>query len=120
MPTIRKSWFHQRWQWIKRLFYRRAVPVFLQLSATECGAACLAMILHYYGYQTSTSECRQRFEIGRDGVAVQAIVKAAQCYGLRTRVYSVDLAHFRQILLPAIVHWDFNHFVVVEKWSSTT
>lgn len=120
MSIMKKNWFQRGWQRIQRLFHFRSVPVLLQLSATECGAACLAMVLHYYGYETSTSECRQRFEIGRDGVAVQAIVKAAQCYGLRARVYSVDLAHFRQILLPAIVHWDFNHFVVVEKWSAST
>ena len=120
MSTTKKNRRDNGWQRVKDLFPRRSVPVLLQLSATECGAACLAMILHYYGHQVSTSECRRHFAIGRDGVAVQSIVKAGQRYGLRARVYSVELSHFRQISLPAIVHWDFNHFVVVEKWSPST
>ena len=47
---------------------RRHVPVMLQLSAVECDAACLAMILNYYGRKASIAECRKCVGVGRDGV----------------------------------------------------
>ena len=87
----------------------------LQLSATECGAACLAMILSYHGRSTQVSECRDFFGAARDGITARALVQAARAFGLRVKVFSVDLAGFPQLDLPVIVHWSFNHFVIVEK-----
>lgn len=96
----------------------RRVPVRLQLSATECGAACLAMILSYYGRMTRVSECREMSGVGRDGLTAETIVRSARQFGLRVRAYSVqDMSLFRFIPLPAIVHWKFNHFVVLERWT---
>ena len=104
-------------QFIAKHKYRR-LPVILQLNDVECGAACLAMILGYYGRPTRIADCRERCGVGRDGATAQAIVSAARQYGLRTKAYSVqDLNQFRHLQLPAIVHWNFNHFVVVERWS---
>lgn len=98
--------------------HQRRVPVRLQLSVVECGAACLAMILSYYGRQTQVSECRELIGIGRDGVTAETIAKAARTYGLRVKAYSIEkLADFKYVQLPAIVHWNFDHFVVVERWS---
>lgn len=88
------------------------------MSEVECGAACLAMILQYYGRKTSVSEIRDRNGIGRDGLSALAIVKAARSYGLRVRAVSLPNTDFRYVTLPAIVHWEFNHFIVVEHWSS--
>lgn len=96
----------------------RRVPVMLQMSVTECGAACLAMILSYYGRKTRISECRNQFGIGRDGIPVRSIVKVAREYGLQVRAYSAELTRFHEITLPAIAYWNFNHFVVVESWSA--
>jgi ATP-binding cassette, subfamily B, bacterial len=96
---------------------RQRVPVVLQMNGVECGAACLAMILGYFGRKTPISECRERCDIGRDGVTAQTIASAARGYGLRVRAFSIELADFNQVTLPAIVHWNFNHFVVVERWS---
>src|SRR5262245_7361373 len=95
----------------------RRVPVVLQMSAVECGAACLAMILTYYGRKTGPSECRECCGTGRDGATALAIAEAARGFGLRVKGYSVGLADFNLVRLPAIVHWNFNHFVVVERWS---
>ena len=97
---------------------RRRVPVLLQLSCNECGAACLAMILNYYGRKTQVSECREVCGVGRDGVTAQTIAKAARSYGLRAKAFSVEPLHFEYLQLPAIAHWEFDHFVVVESWSS--
>jgi ATP-binding cassette subfamily B protein len=96
---------------------RRRVPIRLQLSQTECGAACLAMILSYYGRQTQVSECREACDPGRDGLTAKTIAEAARSFGLRVKAYSTELLSFRELPLPAIVHWNFNHFVVVEHWT---
>jgi ATP-binding cassette, subfamily B, bacterial len=95
----------------------RRVPVQLQMSAVECGAACLAMILSYHGRQTRVAETQAAIGIGRDGATARAIAQTARKYGLRVKAYSVEPSEFRQIQLPAIAHWDFNHFVIVERWS---
>ncbi len=98
--------------------FRKRVPVLHQMSMVECGATCLAMILTYYGRKTSVSEVRERCGVGRDGLSAFGIVKAARSYGLRTRAISLQKEkEFRFVPLPAIVHWNFNHFLVVERWS---
>jgi len=104
------------WHFVERL-QRRRVPVLLQLNSVECGAACLAMILNYYGRKTRVAECRETCGVGRDGVSAQTIAKAARSFGLRVRSFSLEPADFGQLQLPAIVHWEFDHFVVVERWS---
>jgi ATP-binding cassette, subfamily B, bacterial len=97
---------------------RHRVPMRLQLSAVECGAACLAMILSYFGRETTVAECRDRMSIGRDGTNAETIAKCARTYGLRVKAYSLaNLADFKYVQLPAIAHWEFNHFIVIERWS---
>ena len=103
----------------KRVFGRqKRVPVLQQISVVECGAACLAMLLSYYGRQTTISEIREQCGVGRDGLTALSIVKAARTYGMRVRALSLQQENdFRFVPLPAIIHWEFNHFVVVERWS---
>lgn len=101
----------------QQLFHARRLPVLLQMNSVECGAACLAMILSYFGRKTGVAECRDCCGIGRDGVTAEIIAKAARSYGLRARAFSIEPADFQQLPLPAIAHWEFNHFVVVERWS---
>jgi ATP-binding cassette subfamily B protein len=102
----------------RRRLWRRRVPEKRQTSATECGAACLAMVLHYYGRVTSISEVQELCGAGRDGLSARVIVKTARQYGLRVRAVSVKAEDFRYVNLPAIVHWEFNHFVIVERWTA--
>jgi ATP-binding cassette subfamily B protein len=97
----------------------RRVPVLQQLTMTECGAASLAMILSYYGRATSVAECRAAMDIGRDGVTARVIVDTARRYGLSVNAFALDLDDLPNIQLPAIVHWQFDHFMVLERWSST-
>ncbi len=86
---------------------QRKVPPVLQLTAVECGAACLAMILGYYGRKTRVAEIRDGYGIGRDGLSALDIVKAARNYGMRVRAISLrgQIDEFRFVSLPAIVHW---------------
>jgi ATP-binding cassette subfamily B protein len=99
-----------------RLF-RKRVPVKLQMDATECGAASLAMILSYFGYETPVRECRARCGIGRDGVTADVLVRAARSYGLAVRALSFTDNDLTGLQLPAIAHWNFSHFVVIERCS---
>lgn len=96
---------------------RKRVPELIQLSEVECGLACLAMILSYYGRKTSLTELRARYGIGRDGLSALAIVRAARHFGMRVRAISLQQNDFRHIKLPVIVHWEFKHFLVVERWT---
>src|SRR5262249_24757185 len=89
---------------------RRRVPLLQQLSAVECGAACLAILLSYHGRPTTVGECRERLGIGRDGTTALKIAEAARSYGLRVKGYSLTPADLAAVPLPAIVHWDFDHF----------
>src|SRR5581483_3385720 len=97
---------------------RRHVPLTFQLEDVECGAACLTMILNYYGRKTTLSEVRERCGVGRDGLSALTIVKIARLYGLRVKAISLrdNLSDFRYVRLPAIIHWDFHHFMIVEHW----
>ena len=107
------------WQRVIDRLRRRMVPVLQQLSMLDCGAACLAMILSYYGRTTSVSEVLERCGVGRDGLSALSIVKAARMYGLRVRALALHENDFRWVTLPAIVHWEFDHFLIVERWSPT-
>lgn len=98
-------------------FQRKRVPELIQMNATECGAACLAMILNYYGRKIGIAEVREHCGVGRDGLSALTIVKAAREYDLRVRAFSIPESDLRFVTLPAIVHWEFNHFMVVERWS---
>jgi ABC-type bacteriocin/lantibiotic exporter with double-glycine peptidase domain len=103
--------------WGRKILPRRKVPVLTQMSATECGAACLAMVLSYYGYQTGVAEVSNDCGVGRDGLSALSIVKAARRYQMQVRAITADIDNFEYVTLPAIVHWQFNHFIVVEKWN---
>jgi ABC-type bacteriocin/lantibiotic exporter with double-glycine peptidase domain len=98
----------------RRLRRRPRVPVILQLNAVECGLACLAMVLSYFGRQTTLSECRRLTSAGRDGISAGALVKLAKAFGLRARGLSVAIDGLATLGQPVIAHWGFDHFVVVE------
>jgi ATP-binding cassette subfamily B protein len=120
-PAVRpsaESAQSSRWKRLRAFLRPRRIPVLLQLSAVECGAACLAMILSYYGRKTSVAEVRNRCQVGRDGLSALDLVKAARSYGLRVRAISLQEDDLRLIAFPAIVHWEFNHFLIVERASS--
>jgi ABC-type bacteriocin/lantibiotic exporter with double-glycine peptidase domain len=106
---------------LAKLIWQRRVPVLLQMSSVECGAACLAMILTYYGRAISVSEVRERCSPTRDGLTAHAIVSTAKSYGLRVRPIALKkMPELRYVKPPAIIHWEFDHFVVLERWTPTS
>ncbi|WP_432974278.1 peptidase domain-containing ABC transporter [Dactylosporangium sp. CA-233914] len=94
------------------------VPVIVQMSSTECGPACLAMVLSGLGRATSVRQLRADFGVGRDGTSARRIAEVAQEYGLAARGLRVDRTGLSGVRLPAIAHWGEDHFTVLEKVGS--
>ena len=93
----------------------KKVPQIMQMEALECGAACLAMILAYYGRWEPLEKVRERCGVSRDGSKASNILKAARSYGLAAEGAAGDAAALREAgSFPCIVFWNFNHFVVLD------
>ncbi|MCB0187366.1 MAG: hypothetical protein KDE31_24025, partial [Caldilineaceae bacterium] len=97
---------------------RRPVPVILQMTTTQCGAACLTMVLNYYGRATALSEIAEQMDVGRDGTTALAIAQCARQQGLQVHAFRGEPEMLAEIALPAILHWNFSHFVVLERWTT--
>jgi ATP-binding cassette subfamily B protein len=103
---------------LRRLGWRRGarrIPIVQQMTMTECGAACLAMVLGYHGKPTPVAEIRDVLGIGRDGTTAKTLVGAARHYGLRSRGVSIDGSKVAAVPPASILHWGFAHFVVLER-----
>lgn len=97
------------------LHWGRRLPLLLQTEATECGLACLAMILGYHGHDSSLYELRNRFQASLKGMTLKQIIQIADQLKLGTRAVRLDMKDLLQLKLPCILHWDFNHFVVLKS-----
>jgi ATP-binding cassette subfamily B protein len=94
---------------------RRRIPFVQQTTVTDCGAACLTMVLRYYGKDLRLEDVRSVTSTDRDGTSALSLVKAARYFGLRARGISIDIGALRYLDPGAILYWDFRHFVVFEK-----
>lgn len=91
------------------------LPLIRQLAETECGPACLAMLLSYHGRQTTVQHLRERANTGRDGMTINGLIHIAQQEGLSGKVQQVHPSQPHSLRLPALLHWNSKHFVILEK-----
>jgi ATP-binding cassette, subfamily B, bacterial CvaB/MchF/RaxB len=91
------------------------VPVILQSEAPECGIACLAMVASYYGHRTDLSAMRVRLSPSLKGITLKNVAQIAETMGMTARGVQVPLESLGKLRLPAVLHWDMNHFVVLVK-----
>ncbi|ECH2673163.1 peptidase domain-containing ABC transporter, partial [Salmonella enterica] len=95
------------------LRWHRRIPVIHQTEASECGLACLAMICSFFGKNIDLISLRQQFNISARGANLSGINGIAEQLGMVTRALSLELNELSALKTPCIIHWDFNHFVVL-------
>ncbi len=87
----------------------------LQTEATECGLASMVMVAQFHGHKIDLNAMRQRFGLSLKGAGLRDLMNMADELGFGTRALRLDPEHFKDISLPAILHWDLNHFVVLKE-----
>lgn len=98
-------------------FKNQRLPVIIQAESSECGLACLGMIANYYNYHIDLATLRGKFSISQKGVNLRQLLDISKQMNLASRSLRLDLDELEQLRLPCILHWDFNHFVVLKSVS---
>ena len=96
---------------------RRRLPMILQTEAAECGLACIAMVLGRHGSITDLTTLRGRHAVSMKGMTLATLARIAESERLGTRAVRLELDELGKLRLPAILHWDLNHFVVLREVS---
>jgi len=89
------------------------VPLVHQTESAECGMACLAMICGHYGKNIDLITLRRQFNLSARGTTLSGIITTANDLGLTTRPLSLELEELGALKMPCILHWEFNHFVIL-------
>jgi ATP-binding cassette, subfamily B, bacterial CvaB/MchF/RaxB len=94
---------------------RGHLPLVRQSEAAECGLACLAMVASFHGHRVDLNTLRRRYPVSLNGVTLRSLIQVAIHMGLVSRPLRFELGNLRQLRLPAILHWDMSHFVVLKS-----
>ena len=113
-PSSRAS-LAERLPALGRLGKSAEIPYIAQLEWSDCGAACLAMVLHFHGKQVELADIRNGLSVSRDGVTARALVEGATRFGLIATGVRADLDQLAVLPRGSILHWEFNHFVVFDR-----
>ncbi len=92
-----------------------SLPILLQTEAAECGLACLAMVAGAHGRHLDLATLRGRFPVSLKGTGLNRLIQIAQQLDLGTRALKLDLPELGQLRVPCLLHWNFNHFVVLKR-----
>ncbi len=93
----------------------KRLPIILQTELAECGSACLAMVASYHGHKMSIEAIRQYLPSSLKGLSLKEIMQAATKLHLMPRALRLDLEQLCNLKCPAILHWNLDHFVVLES-----
>lgn len=99
---------------MKTVHKRVYTPVILQMEAVECGAASLSIILSFYKRFIPLEQLRVECDVNRDGSSANNIMLAGQKHGMEVSAYKFEPDDFEDQEFPVIIHWNFNHFLVLE------
>jgi HlyB family type I secretion system ABC transporter len=112
---INKAYFPSSTQRVGHLLQRvtRRYSFFAQQSASDCGAACVVMVSHYWGKRFSINHLRNIANVDRNGSSLRGLTAAAESLGFNTRPVKASLEQLAKQKLPAIVHWEGKHYIVV-------
>jgi len=91
----------------------RRTPLVLQSEVAECGLACLAMVAAHHGLVLDLRTLRERVGSSPRGSSMAQLSNMASRLGLRSRAVRLDLHELDGLALPAILHWEMRHFVVL-------
>ena len=94
---------------------RKSLPVIRQTESAECGLACLVMVATWHGLHTDLSEMRNHFSISIHGMTLHQLMEYASEMNLSGRAVRLETEDLKSLRLPCILHWDLNHFVVLNK-----
>lgn len=86
-----------------------------QYSQSECGLCCVAMVLGAWGWRNAEVGLRQRVDTGRDGLSINQIADLLRDVGMETTCYRASVQGLSRLDLPAIIHWEGRHVVVLER-----
>lgn len=95
------------------------LPIILQTEAAECGLACIAMVSSYWGHRIDLSSMRQKFSLSLKGATLKGLMTMAQKLNLQPRPLKLEMRHLPELKLPAVLHWNMNHFVVLKRVTDT-
>ncbi|MBE8988315.1 peptidase domain-containing ABC transporter [Nostoc sp. LEGE 12450] len=112
---ISKAYFPNPTKQVGHLWQRvtRRYPFFAQQSGADCGAACLVMVSRYWGKRFSVNRLRDIANVDRNGASLRGLLMAAESIGFSTRPVKAGLQQLAKQKLPAIVHWEGRHYIVV-------
>ncbi len=91
------------------------LPVVLQNEVAECGLAALVMCFQHHGLDVSLHQLRSKYRFGKDGMSIADLSSICESEGMIGDVYELGMEHMPELTLPAILHWDLSHFVVLKK-----
>lgn len=94
---------------------RRRLPLLMQTEAAECGLACLAMMASYHGHRLDLNTLRRRHPVSLRGATLRGLMQVASQLHMACRPLRFEIDDLRELTLPAILHWDMNHFVVLSR-----
>jgi len=96
-------------------FMSSRLPMVYQTEVTECGLASLTMIANFHGHDLDLNAMRRRFPVSMKGATLKSLITMAHQLSLGSRPLRLEIENLPELKLPAILHWDLDHFVVLKK-----